>query len=104
LLIGDVLIGVDDAMEWAEEMQGINRQVGLDQVGPFTVSTLFLGQDFALRGQPPRLFETVVFGADGRAVSAIHASDYGGAMGQHRMVLQAMGVALAVRGESKVEQ
>jgi hypothetical protein len=40
-----------------------NRRVALTQVGPFVVSTIFLGIDIS-GDQPPTLWETMVEGSD----------------------------------------
>jgi hypothetical protein len=48
-------------LEWAQAMEGMNRQVAEAFVGPFRVSTVFLGLDHAFLYGPPLIFETMVF-------------------------------------------
>lgn len=45
---------------WFENAAG--RQIGHDDVGEASVSTVFLGLDHAFGGGPPLLFETMIFG------------------------------------------
>jgi hypothetical protein len=54
----------DDEAAWAEFMQDVERrQVALDAVGKWTVSTIFMGIDHDVIGiGPPRLWKTMVFG------------------------------------------
>lgn len=49
---------------WADWMERARRRVALTQVGPCTVSTVFLGLDHNYFGGPPLLFETMVFVPD----------------------------------------
>lgn len=53
----------DDLMTWARWMDTADRHVGLTNIGPLKVSTVFLGMDhnFFDKG-PPLLFETMIFG------------------------------------------
>ena len=39
-----------------------NRSVARDKIGDVVISTVFLGVNHALRGGPPILWETMVFG------------------------------------------
>lgn len=57
-----------DVMEWAKSFKANElRIVAKDQVGPYFVSTVFLGinHNFGHDG-PPLLFETMVFNPSGR--------------------------------------
>jgi len=47
-----------DVMTWAKWLEEFNRQLMLDRVGSWTVSSVFLGVAIT---DPPRLFETLVF-------------------------------------------
>lgn len=48
-------------LEWLKNFSKIGP-VGHDTIGPFTVSTVFLGVDrYCLNGVDPLLFETVIF-------------------------------------------
>lgn len=52
----------DDTVKWGEWMEKTDRSVGKTEVGPFTVSTVFLGLDHGFtEGAAPILFETMVF-------------------------------------------
>lgn len=63
ILVGQTPVPCDDLMEWAlwfEDAQ--HRVVRLTQVGPWHVSTIFLGLDHRFFGKgPPILFETMVW-------------------------------------------
>ncbi len=48
--------------EWATSMEHENRRVRLTRIGPFEVSTVFLGLDHNFSGVgPPVIFETMTF-------------------------------------------
>jgi hypothetical protein len=52
-----------DTLKWARWVGNIdNRRVAYDQVGRYTVSTVFLGIDHSFGGGPPLLYETMIFG------------------------------------------
>ena len=57
-----------ELMEWARWYQSADRSVATSELpGGIVVSTVFLGLDYGwMEGEPPQLFETLVF------------SDYGG--------------------------
>jgi hypothetical protein len=70
ILIGHDAIQCDDLMEWARWMEDRNvRRVRLTRVGPYVVSTIFLGLDHSFLRHihadpskyPPILFETMVW-------------------------------------------
>jgi hypothetical protein len=48
-------------MEWADWFETAKRHVAEETVGPYWVSTVFLGIDHQYGGGPPLLFETMVF-------------------------------------------
>lgn len=54
----------DDIVKWAEWMEGNRaRIVDSTHIGSWRVSTVFLGTDHSfVEGEPPVLFETMVFG------------------------------------------
>ncbi len=59
----------EDLYEWAQWIENAHRSgrknVQQDHVGPYFVSTIFLGLDHSfLTGGPPLLFETMVFRND----------------------------------------
>jgi len=47
--------------DWAVSLENGPRHVALTRIGPFEVSTVFLGMDHAFLGGPPILFETMTF-------------------------------------------
>lgn len=63
ILIGQSVVACDDLMEWAKWFDDIsNRRVLLTRVGPYFVSTVFLGLDHSFCGDdPPIVFETMVY-------------------------------------------
>lgn len=58
----------DDMLLWADWMAAGNRIVKREEVGPYLISTVFLGLDhnFSEHG-PPLLFETMIF-CDGESL------------------------------------
>lgn len=52
---------VTDLMTWARWFQTANRSVGLTEIGPYQISTVFLGLDHNYAGGPPVLWETMIF-------------------------------------------
>lgn len=55
-------VAVKDLLEWGKWFEGNDRQVGLDLIGDFRISTVFLGMDHNyFQGESPILFETMVF-------------------------------------------
>lgn len=52
-----------DSRAWARAMERKDEwRVGNDTIGDARVSTVFLGLDHAMPGEPPAIFETMVFG------------------------------------------
>lgn len=67
-LIERKVVAIDDVIQWAQWMELARKNellhVGSDYVGPFWVSTVFLGLDHGFvpwDGPQPVLFETMVF-------------------------------------------
>ncbi len=60
LLVGQEVIPCT-SYEWAERFEKSDRIVKQDDVGPFWISTVFLGLDHGFEDGPPLLFETMVF-------------------------------------------
>lgn len=55
----------DNLMTWARWMENFeHRKVANDVVAHITVSTVFLGLNYAVSGEVPKLFETMIFGGD----------------------------------------
>lgn len=53
---------IEDVLEWARKFDRANRIINLTTVGPFRISTVFLGMDYNFSGQGrPVLFETMIF-------------------------------------------
>ena len=61
ILIGQTPVPCEDLLEWAKEFEGMDRRVRLTRVGPYHVSTVFLGPDHSFGSGPPLLFETMVW-------------------------------------------
>lgn len=57
------LVPVDSVNEWSEKMSEGNFSVAIATVGPFFVSTVFLGIDTSSLWDPA-LFQTIVFSTD----------------------------------------
>jgi hypothetical protein len=65
-----VQVDRDTADVWAYENESANRRVALDKVYDYEVSTVFLTVDHNWSGEgAPILYETMVFGPEGREVS-----------------------------------
>lgn len=66
ILDGKNVVPVDDIRQWGRWLESEkHRHVAISQIGAYHVSTAFLGIDHSFRdGDPPLLFETMVFHAD----------------------------------------
>lgn len=65
ILDGHNPVPCEDFMVWATMIGNVDaRRVAQDKVGDVTVSTVFLGSDYAFNGGPPMLFETMIFGGE----------------------------------------
>jgi hypothetical protein len=69
-LDGHTPVADQDPLAWAAWIERPDRpeqqRVGLDQVGPYQVSTVFIGHNLQWHPDaPPLVFETMVFTADG---------------------------------------
>lgn len=68
ILVGQTPVAEPDLLTWARWVEEADRRVGLTRVGPYHVSTVFLGLDhsfnFTGRPRPPILFETMVYLVD----------------------------------------
>ena len=62
-LIGKLAVPCEDLLEWGRWFETADRHVDLTQIGPLTVSTVFLGLDHSFGEGEPLLFETMIFGA-----------------------------------------
>jgi hypothetical protein len=64
-LLGKLVVPCRDMMEWAVWFETAERHVGLTEVGPMTVSTVFLGLNFGFVSQRHNLFfETMIMGGE----------------------------------------
>ena len=61
ILIGQSPVEEPDLLKWAEWFETADRVVAQTDVGPYVVSTIFLGIDHQFGKGPPLLFETMVF-------------------------------------------
>jgi hypothetical protein len=61
ILIGQTPVLEPDLLTWAEWFEHSERHVMETFVGPFRVSTVFLGLDHSFSGGRPILFETMTF-------------------------------------------
>lgn len=63
ILVNKLPVATSDMELWGEWMQKNDRIVKQEDIGPFFVSTVFLGVDHSFdEHAPPVLFETMVFG------------------------------------------
>ena len=63
ILVGQTPVPEPDMERWARWMEEYREHVALDAVGPYWISTVFLGLDHAFwPNAEPRLFETMIFG------------------------------------------
>lgn len=53
-----------ELMEWAEQLETMNRQVAFEEILGKKVSTVWLGLDHGFLGDRPLVFETMVFSED----------------------------------------
>jgi len=60
-LLGKLPVPIDDVLEWGQWFEDADRRVARDEIGDYTVSTVFLGLDHSMGGAEPQLFETMVF-------------------------------------------
>jgi hypothetical protein len=60
-LVGKLVVPCTNIVEWGLAFENGNRQVGRSQIGPLTVSTVFLGLDHGWGGKS-LFFETKIFG------------------------------------------
>ncbi len=83
ILIGQTPVPCEDVLEWGRWLQTANRRVRLTRVGPYFVSTVFLGLDhsfgamFGREAGPPILFETMVYIENPRDVEFAAVPEYG---------------------------
>lgn len=73
ILDGHTPVPIRDIMDWAMQVEARSKacaagndpwRVGRDAINGADVSTVFLGLDHSFGGEPPMLFETMIFGGD----------------------------------------
>lgn len=64
ILVGREPMLTPDLHEWGRWFETADRHVGDDEVGPYRISTVFLGIDSNYWSGPPLLFETAVWEHD----------------------------------------
>ena len=75
---------VDDLLEWGRWFETADRRVDQTEIGPYFISTVFLGLDYDYTGKgPPMLFETMVF-VGGDEVFCARCSTWDEAVKQHQ--------------------
>lgn len=80
-----VQVHPDDWWDWFRKIE--NRRVGEDQVGPFRVSTVFIGLNAGIE-DPPLLFETEAYDSDGASMLRCHCATWEEAEVQHTVVVE----------------
>ena len=95
----------NDPMRWARWMgAGENCRVALDKVDGVTVSTVFLGIDYAWGLGAPLFYETMIFGLPAGDEYQRRCTTRGQALIQHREAVgYARGVLVTVSGTSVEE-
>lgn len=62
ILDGHEITTAPDVIAWAQWFETADRRVAGDEIGPYFVSTIFIGLDYSFGLSPvPLLFETTVF-------------------------------------------
>jgi len=64
ILVNRVPVPCPDLMKWGRFMQDADRYVAETMIDGIRVSTVFLGLDHNWGGDPPVLFETMIFGGE----------------------------------------
>ena len=66
ILDGHNPVVCDDLLMWARWFESHDRRIARTVIGPYTVSTVFIGIDHQWGDGRPLLFETLVFANDDR--------------------------------------
>ncbi len=85
--------GTNDVAEWGRFFEDKRRILKQEQVGPYWVSTVFLGIPHLSLREAPQIFESMAFEADGRARNEVDCerySTYAEAIAGHERMVQAM--------------
>jgi hypothetical protein len=87
ILRNKLAVPVATVEEWGRFFQTENRIVAVEQIGGYTISTVFLGLDHSFGGELPILFETMIFGPDHDTVDMDRCGTWEEAIDMHeRMV------------------
>lgn len=79
-------IPVDDVIVWAKWFETHERQVAYTEIGDVRISTVFLGINYAMNGEAPLLFETMVFGGEHDGHSMQYRTWVGAESGHKKIV------------------
>lgn len=113
ILDGKTPVPCNDIMEWSQARQkgadpdhGEPWRVGLDRVGEYEISTVFLGIDmrpgsFAGHGETPILFETMMFTPDRDVAGMGRSATYEIAEARHRAVVER--VRMVIQAGRRIE-
>ena len=94
-LLGKLAVPCDSLLEWGSWIETADRRVAYHEIGPYHVSTVFLGLDFNLEGHgDPLLFETMLLG-DGEEYYQVRTSTWGEAERAHDEALRVAGERFA---------
>lgn len=77
-------------LEWSRIMVDTDPQIGWAVIGPFSISTVFLGVDVSFRNGPPQLFETMVFTAGADATFIGRCATWAAAEDMHQAAIALM--------------
>lgn len=80
----------DDLLSWAAWMENADRRVYLTLVGPYRISTVFLGLDHNFGSGPPLLFETMCFDGDDEEVNCLRYETWEQAERGHKEIVRRM--------------
>jgi len=64
ILHGKTPIQEHDLIKWAKWFESADRIIKQTEVNDSKVSTVFLGTNHSFNGEPPMLFETMIFGGE----------------------------------------
>ena len=87
-LEGKTPVPTDDYLKFVEMTANKDRHVALDKIGGNTISTVFIGLDYHLCGEP-QLFETMVFSPDGDVLKVDRCGTWEQAENMHKRMVTA---------------
>jgi hypothetical protein len=83
-------VPIEDPIRWGKWFQSADRVVRKEYVGPYLVSTVFLGLNHNWTGGPPILFETMVFIDGGSLDEQTRCSTWDQALQMHENMVAKM--------------